>query len=304
MGADHPDKSPSVPLFQRGKVAHVSVCICTYQRPQLLAHLLTALRAQETGGLFTYSLVVADNDQRESARAIVSDYAAAAVPPIRYCVEPRQNIALARNTAIANATGEYVACIDDDEQPGPDWLLVLFTALQRYAADGVLGPVIPRFVAPPPEWIVRGMIFERPSPATGTWLHWKQTRTGNVLLRKAIFDDGAQFRAECGDGGEDVDFFQRMIANGRRFVWCAEALVHETVPPERCTRRYVLTRALRRGRAPTNQGWPVLTSLVAAPLYALALPALLLFGQPVFMRYLIKECDHLGRIIAFFGGKW
>lgn len=287
---------------RRAETAHVSVCICTYKRPQLLLRLLTALGAQDTGGRFTCSVVVADNDQLESARTTVSQFAAAAPYAICYCVEPRQNIALARNKAVENATGDFVAFIDDDEEPSPDWLIRCVNALEVYGADGVLGPVVPRFRTPPPDWIVRGRFFERPSPPSGTWLRWKQTRTGNVLLRRRIFDDqGNRFQPEYGRGGEDVDFFRRMIAKGLRFVWCADARVYEVVPAERCRRTYLLKRALLRGRAAYNQGWPVVVSLVAAPAYALALPVLLVFGQHVFMRYLIKECDHLGRIIAFLG---
>lgn len=280
-------------------MTHITVCACTYKRPRLLARLLTALGAQDTGGRFTYSVVVADNDSLESARAIAADFAATAPMPIHYCVEPEQNIALARNKAVEHATGDFIAFIDDDEAPHADWLLRLLEAIERYAADGVLGPVVPHFEAPPPAWIVRGKFFDRPSPPTGTWLRWEQTRTGNVLLRRTIFVDPAhRFRAECGGGGEDVDFFRRMIAGGMRFVWCAEARVDESVPAARCTRTYMLTRALRRGAAPHNQGWPVAISLVAVPTYALALPWLILFGQHVFMRFLIKECDHLGRLLA------
>jgi hypothetical protein len=158
---------------------------------------------------------------------------------------------------------------------------------------------VPRFHGPPPDWSGRGRLFERPSPPTGTWLHWKQTRTGNVLLRRRIFAEPANwFRSEYDRGGEDVDFFRRMIAKGMRFVWCADARVDELVPAERCRRSYLLKRALLRGGAPHNQGWPVLVSLIAAPAYAV----LLLFGQPVFMRYLIKECDHLGRLLAWIAG--
>jgi hypothetical protein len=94
-----------------------------------------------------------------------------------------------------------------------------------------------------------------------------------------------------------------MIAQGMRFVWCAEAGVEEFVPAERCRRAYLLKQALLRGRAPHNQGWPVLVSLVAVPAYAVALPVLLVFGQHVFMRYLIKECDHLGRLVALVARK-
>jgi len=282
---------------------HISVCICTYRRPQSLLRLLTELTAQATGGRFTYSVVVADNDHSESARAVVSEFAAAAPIPICYCVEPQQNIALARNKAVENATGDFVAFIDDDEEPAPDWLIRLVQAIETSGADGALGPVVPRFRTPPPDWIVRGRFFDRPSPPAGAWLRWKQARTGNVLLRRRIFGDREnRFRSEYRRGGEDRDFFRRMIGDGMRFVWCAEAKVYEEVPAERCRRTYLLKRALLRGRTPYNHGWPVLVSLVAAPVYAFALPLLLVFGQHVFMRYLIKECDHLGRILAQLGG--
>src|SRR5437016_8540580 len=105
---------------------HISVCICTYKRPHLLKGLLEALRGQDTKGLFTYSIVVADNDHLQSASQLVGEFTAASVSPITYCVEPRQNIALARNKAMENATGNFVAFIDDDEFPAKSWLLALF----------------------------------------------------------------------------------------------------------------------------------------------------------------------------------
>src|SRR5208337_800579 len=110
----------------------ISVCICTYKRPRFLKRLLGKLADQETGGLFTYSVVVADNDQLQSAKAVVSDFAARSTVPVTYCVEPQQNISLTRNKAIENATGDFIAFIDDDEFPTKRWLLALFEACGKY----------------------------------------------------------------------------------------------------------------------------------------------------------------------------
>src|SRR5438445_11559444 len=96
---------------------HISVCICTYKRPRFLKGLLEKLGRQDMEGRFTYSIVVADNDHLQSGEAVVRDFASASGMPIRYCVEPRQNIALARNKAIENANGDFVAFIDEDEEP-------------------------------------------------------------------------------------------------------------------------------------------------------------------------------------------
>ena len=105
---------------------HICVCICTYKRPELLKRLLSKLEEQETEGLFDYSILIVDNDSSGSARQIVKSYARQSKISINYYVEPDQSIALARNKAVANAKGEFVAFIDDDEAPTRRWLLNLF----------------------------------------------------------------------------------------------------------------------------------------------------------------------------------
>src|SRR5207245_2089705 len=141
---------------------HIAVCICTYRRVRLLTRLLDELACQETGGLFTYSVVVADNDESQSARAVVDDFASRCAIPITYCVEPRQNIALTRNKALEHAAGDFVAFIDDDEFPTKRWLLTLFNACRTYGTDGALGPVKPHFDERPPQWVVDGKLYDRP----------------------------------------------------------------------------------------------------------------------------------------------
>jgi hypothetical protein len=41
--------------------------------------------------------------------------------------------------------------------------------------------------------------------------------------------------------------------------------------------------------------------LIAVPCYTLALPFLALFGQHLFLRYLIKLLDHGSRLLAYVG---
>ena len=55
---------------------HISICICTFRRPNLLKRLLDELIAQCTEGWFTYSVVVADNDVARSAEPVVAAFGA------------------------------------------------------------------------------------------------------------------------------------------------------------------------------------------------------------------------------------
>ena len=176
-------------------VEHISVCICTFKRPDLLAYLLSALEHQKTKKLFTYSVVIVDNDYSESARSTVEDHQNTSTMKIAYHVEKNQNIALARNRAVKNAKGEYIAFIDDDEFPTEDWLLNLFQTYKVCKAHGILGPVKPHFNEEPPKWIIKGKILDRKSFNTGTILKRSgDTRTGNVLLRKDLFKDEDQYK--------------------------------------------------------------------------------------------------------------
>lgn len=285
---------------------HISVCICTYKRPEYLYGLLKELAIQETAGQFAYSIVVVDNDIQQSAESVINTIRLESSLRIQYCVEPEQNIALARNKAVMNSTGELIAFIDDDEFPVNTWLLNHYEFLCRTNADGTLGPVLPSFDFSPPSWIIKGKFFARPNYRTGKRLRWVEMRTGNVLLRRSCFSQPKYlFNPKLGSGGEDKDFFKRAIEAGRVFYWCAEASVFEHVPEARCKRSFMVRRALLRGKANAKgQGLSfssILTSLAAIMINMLALPVTLAIGHDIFMNTFIRGCDHIGKIATICG---
>src|SRR5262245_15422902 len=161
----------------------VSVCIITFKRPRMLANLVEELARQETDGLFRISIVVVDNDREESAREVVTTAGRSLAVPISYDVEKEQNLSLARNRCAQNATGEYLAYIDDYQIPPPRWLVTLYQMLLTTGVDGVLGPVYPKFEVDPPKWLTRSRAAERPELPTGRVLNCQETRSGNVLLK-------------------------------------------------------------------------------------------------------------------------
>lgn len=312
------DSSESVPVLERPQASsnapglaggerlpHVCICICTYKRPQYLKRLITELIGQETDGLFTYSIVIVDNDRLRSAEPLVRELASSCEIPIRYFLEANQNIAMARNKAVSNARGDFIACIDDDEFPQERWLLNLLHAYRKYGVDGVLGPVKPYFDEGTPGWVIKGRFYDRPSHNTGFVIHWKKGRTGNLLIRRAMLAGiDEPFRAEF-QSGEDQDFFRRMIERGNVFIWCEEAVVYEVVPPVRWKRSFMLKKALHRGAAtplhPTFGFRDIWKSIIAVPVYTLALPFALILGHHRFMALLVKLCDHLGKLLACVG---
>jgi succinoglycan biosynthesis protein ExoM len=290
---------------------HISICICTYRRNMSLARLLRNLDLQETAGLFDFSAVVVDNDSQGPARETVERLRSELHMEIEYAIEPEQTIPAARNHGLRLAHGNYVGIIDDDEFPPQLWLVTLFRAIQAFNVDGALGPVHPFFDMQPPVWLLKSRICERPVHRTGTLLTWPQTRTGNVLLKRDIFDKGQlQFDLSMKKGGSDHIFFKQAIEAGHRFIAVEEAPVFEMVPPERQKKSYYLKRALIQGqnnKVVMHQrrglfGVPMAFKSAAALLvYAVALPFSACLGSHLLMKCLQRSAYHLSTFLALFG---
>jgi succinoglycan biosynthesis protein ExoM len=271
----------------------------------MLKRLLTEVSRQETDDRFTFSAVVADNDPVCSGEATVEEIRRTTSLSVKYCAEPTPGIAPTRNRAIANADGDYVAFIDDDEFPIRRWLLILLETCMNHKVDGVFGPVKRHFDEQPPAWLQRSHFYDRRINPTGMRVKWHEAITGNVLIRKEVlFAAPVLFRTEF-RVGEDQDFFRRRMDAGCVFVWCAEAEAFEVIPPERWKRIYLMKKALLRGASaalqPSCTAASIFKSVAAVPLYSVLLPVVFFLGQHRFMTLLVKLCDHVGKLSAVMG---
>lgn len=291
---------------------HISVCVCTFRRNRMLERLLRSLKNQDTDGLFDFSVVVVDNDASGQARETVGRLRGELGLSIEYDIEPENTIPAARNRALSLARGNYIGIIDDDEFAPEHWLLTLYRAIQRYGVDGGLGPVYPFYGQRPPNWVLKGRFGERPVIPTGTILNWDQTRTGNVLLKREVFDrHGLRFDLKWRTSGSDRAFFKEALAKGHRLIAVKEAQVYETVPPARWMKSYYLRRALVQGyNAHKNMAGeslglrriPLFLKLAAASgIYALSVPFALCAGTHVFVKVLERGGHHLSQLFAEFG---
>jgi glycosyl transferase family 2 len=229
-----------------------SIVIPSYRRSDELARAVASVLAQQ-GVAMPCEILVVDNDPEGSAAAVTAAMAARGKMPIRYLPEPRPGISHARNTGVAAANGRYLAFLDDDEEAAPDWLAHLLATVQRFGADAVVGPVYPRFPAEAGEAdTYRRRVYTRDARvATGTpLLRWN---IGNSLFDKArCFVEAEPFLPRLGrTGGEDTVFLRQLTRRGGTMVWCAEAVVWETVPADRLAPDYLLRRAFRGAQTAT-----------------------------------------------------
>jgi GT2 family glycosyltransferase len=244
------------------KPQRVAICVASYRRPERLHALLGALDAQRfEGDRPDLVLVVADNDEAQSALPVCEDARRWLSSPLRYVTEPRKGIPFARNATLrAAGDADWIAFVDDDEIPDPTWLATLLRVQRETDADVVTGPVVPRFEREPSRWMREGGFFESTHRPTGGRLD--SAYTNNALLRaRALdtefvhFDEGFTFGV-----GEDAELFSRLHARGARIVWADEAVVYETIPVERARVPWLVRRGFAVGTAVTyiarcRRGW-------------------------------------------------
>lgn len=230
----------------------LSVCICTFRRPDQLLALLESLAAQPVPAGTQIELVVVDNDPEQSGRAVANRFAASHPEvPLDYSHCPQRNISLARNQSVQRASGELLYFIDDDEVALENWITSLHDTLQATGADVVSGRLEPDFREQPPPWMVDTRFFHRDVPATGKPM--ALAGIGNCVVRRAALagymDNGrGPFDPEFGrTGGEDSFLLRRMRADGLYITGCQDAVVREKIPAQRTSWQWMCARARRTG---------------------------------------------------------
>jgi glycosyltransferase involved in cell wall biosynthesis len=108
----------------------VSVIIPTHNRPAMLAEALASVRAQT---FKDYEIIVVSNGENDNARkasreVVANHHCRYAAHYVRYFELRDGNVSAARNFGIANANGEWIAFLDDDD-------LWLPTKLERQVAE-------------------------------------------------------------------------------------------------------------------------------------------------------------------------
>ena len=210
--------------------------------------MLESLGALELPQGVEIEVIVVDNDPSGSAAELVErlDPSVSGHHALRLLRDPRhKNVAHVRNTAVEAARGTWVAFIDDDEVADKSWLAAYWALAREGPYDGWFGPVLPRLERNVTPWLDLETFYSRPRHSTGTPITAADTRTANAFVRRERlleqpFDPDFGLVSEL---TEDYEVFSRMIDRGARFAWCDEAIVVETIPPERHTLRWLVGRS-------------------------------------------------------------
>ena len=287
----------------------ISICIATYRRPRGLARLLDSLVRLKLPPDLRVETIVVDNDSSGSAASVVGSRSQA-LRQLCYLIEPRRNIAHARNRALSEARGEWVMFIDDDEVADEDWITAYLDLIERDPCDGAVGPVLPRLEQVATPWLDVATFYTRHRHATGASMRACDLYTSNALVRRRLFE-GRNFDPAYGrSGGSDSELFGRMLRSGARFLWCDEARVVEFVPPERHRLGWLAQRAFRGGCVHTRiaqatvserVGFGAIRAAILLCAFALLAPVAALGGRRRLAIVYLRMCTQAGHLWSWLG---
>lgn len=291
----------------------ISVCICTYKRPQLLST-LESIDAQENINDYTVEVIVVDNDSELSGKHIVDNFRPQnVIKNITYLSEPMKNIAAARNKTINNAQGELIALIDDDEVAEPNWLYELLSTKQNFNSQVVFGWVKTIYPDHTPSWIVNNQLYNEPRFPNGRIAN---TGASNCTLieRQYLLEHELQFDLAYGTtGAEDADLFYRMHMLGAKLVHSHDAFVVEILADSRMNAEYLIKKALRIGECFTRyrlkhmsfiQRATYLFKVIAKLLVCVVIVGISkLTKSAQTIKWKLKLCDAYGKLKAIFSSK-
>jgi glycosyltransferase involved in cell wall biosynthesis len=220
----------------------VTIAICTKDRPDHLANLLKSLQtsivAAARRGVALEIIVVDNAPSGDRTRQTALSF-----PGTRYVLEPKPGLNFARNRAVLEAHGEWVAFMDDDVTADAGWLDGFLDAAVTYADAGcITGLVLPLQLETDAQILFEQGGGFRKGFQRSVYRRFSEGKpfypcfpglfgTGaNMAVRREVvrklggFDDALDTGAPL-PGGGDLDMFYRTIRAGHALVYEPSALV-------------------------------------------------------------------------------
>lgn len=236
----------------------LTVALCTHNHADRLERTLADLVNIKAPNM-SWEYLVIDNGSRDTTPDLLATHAWPEGWTVRVVREEKLGLSNARNRAIAEARGEYIIFMDDDETADPDWLCAFERLIETQRPDAFGGRIEVLFEGNRPIWLtdeLLGFLGELHRAENVTRLTQPNTSFygGNFGFRRAVCESIGDFDSMLGrkgtdnTGGEEVDFYRRLLAFGFTVWWTPEAVIYHRIQAEKLKRSYFLDLHYRQGR--------------------------------------------------------
>ena len=244
----------------------MSIVVPTRNRAASLKGTLDSL-AGVAGLAECCEVVIVDNGSHDGTAAVAQAFAESHGDlSVRVCSEPEPGLVAGRHRGVKESSGELIAFVDDDVRFDPSWAMALVEAFADPAIGMACGPSLPRFEAPPPDWLEvmwrsagDGLAYlgelslldlgdkRRPVDPLFVWGLNMAVRRTLLFELGGFHPDGVPWglRRYRGDGETGLSLAAR---NSKvKAIYLPAARVHHVVPGDRLTLEYMQRRSYLQG---------------------------------------------------------
>jgi len=231
-----------------------TVVICTRNRAAFVEKAVRSVLAQANGNS-QMELLIVDNGSTDETPAIAKKFCDED-PRVKFVIEPQTGLSVARNTALKNASGDWVIFFDDDAIAEPGWLAAyenFFKNPPSAKAVSVGGAVTPVFEITLPKWageVAKLDLGAKPFAFPHGTCPWEC----NFALKRQLTIDLGGFDSRLGHRGdipgyrERVDLNFRLQAAGYESWYLPGAVILHHMHAKRMNLRWVLGATFNEGR--------------------------------------------------------
>jgi len=236
-----------------------TVCICTRNRVKYLGAAIESVLVQEVAA-GTFEVLVVDNGSTDgTAEMMRSRFGSGTRVPVRYIREEKAGLSRARNRAIAEMSGDYIAFLDDDAIAEPGWLQAILNGFSlEPGIDSVGGAVVPIYEEALPQRLtdrIHGIFSPWVPSGEAQLVYYPRYPYGaNIAFRRTVFARVGLFREDLGYRGdrlmpaEETELLLRLEKIGGKILSEPKAIVRHLIPSSRTSRPYLRERYYSSGK--------------------------------------------------------
>jgi glycosyltransferase involved in cell wall biosynthesis len=199
----------------------VSVVVATYNRADILAENIESVLNQDGD---SYEVIYVDDGSTDGTADVLSEWSGRSSVPFQVLRTENVGPGPARNAGVAVARGEYVLFLDDDATVPRDWVGTMVERCVAHGCDVLCGGIDAYSIEEPVAHYLHLRMQTTLGPAVK---ELKAAPSGNVLIRRAAFNDVGGFSEECLPAAEDWELSFRLRESGARIMYDpAVAIVH------------------------------------------------------------------------------
>lgn len=239
------------------KIPEISVAVCTYNRADVLPKCLESLANQTAADEF-FEVLIIDNNSTDDTKRIALDFCGKNTN-FKYIFEEKQGLSQARNRAIAEAKGEFLAYIDDDAIADKEWVEKIISVIQNNKDIAALGgKILPWYNTEKPKWFTDefGLHSWGDKHLQLSLQNYPFGLSGsNMIFKKDILEKYNGFSAEYGMTGNKIAFgeesllFNKMLKNKENIQYFPEIFVYHLVSEKSYSLKEAFKRSMQNGRA-------------------------------------------------------